>query len=225
MNDVGKTKVTSFMDEMSPEDARRYEQWNKYVEAGISPSDRVRVLEISEKAPKPEYMPDTYTQQEVLDIKPNADEGIFRPDVEDYLSSDYIEAHRRQFDNGAARFQKIYSETYNNGVIGVEGGDNTSFWLSKDHADIIQEVANGNNRIYEALLGFDPGYLGDEPLYRIDVAPEIVEKRGLSIPSGNEIGANDWWRPGGRTYPGDMPEGVMKDVGIEEGDYTWKKVD
>ncbi|HEM3867532.1 TPA: hypothetical protein U1V35_000739 [Streptococcus suis] len=225
LNDVVAPKTTSFMDEMSPEDARRYEQWNKYVEAGISPEDRVRVLEISEKAPKPEYMPDTYTQQEVLDIKPNADEGIFRPDVEDYLSSDYIEAHRRQFENGVAKFQKIYSETYNNGVIGVEGGDNTSFWLSKDHADIIQDVANGNNRIYEAILGFDPGYLGDEPLYRIDVAPEIVEKRGLSIPSGNEIGANDWWRPGGRTYPGDMPEGVMKDVGIEEGDYTWKKVD
>ncbi|QWV87538.1 LXG domain-containing protein [Streptococcus parasuis] len=219
LNDVGKTKVTSFMDEMSPEDARRYEQWNKYVEAGISPEDRVRVLEISDNAPKIEYRPGKNSESILSQIKGERDR------VETYLDSDYIEAHRRQFDNGAARFQKIYSETYNNGVIGVEGGDNTSFWLSKDHADIIQEVANGNNRIYEALLGFDPGYLGDEPLYRIDVAPEIVEKRGLSIPSGNEIGANDWWRPGGRTYPGDMPEGVMKDVGIEEGDYTWKKVD
>ncbi|WP_170243306.1 hypothetical protein [Streptococcus suis] len=219
LNDIGETRATSFMDEMSPEDARRYEQWNKYVEAGISPEDRVRVLEISDNAPKIEYRPGKNSESILSQIKGERDR------VETYLDSDYIEAHRRQFDNGAARFQKIYSETYNNGVIGVEGGDNTSFWLSKDHADIIQEVANGNNRIYEALLGFDPGYLGDEPLYRIDVAPEIVEKRGLSIPSGNEIGANDWWRPGGRTYPGDMPEGVMKDVGIEEGDYTWKKVD
>ncbi|MGV3311737.1 T7SS effector LXG polymorphic toxin [Streptococcus suis] len=219
LNDVVAPKTTSFIDEMSPEDARRYEQWNKYVEAGISPEDRVRVLEISEKAPKVEYQPD-YSSDSILSISKGE-----RPDVNNVFSPEYIEAHKQQFDNGAARFQKIYSETYNNGVIGVEGGDNTSFWLSKDHADIIQEVANGNNRIYEALLGFDPGYLGDEPLYRIDVAPEIVEKRGLSIPSGNEIGANDWWRPGGRTYPGDMPEGVMKDVGIEEGDYTWKKVD
>ncbi|MGV3022905.1 hypothetical protein ACEE60_04525 [Streptococcus suis] len=51
LNDVVAPKTTSLMDEMSPEDARRYEQWNKYVEAGISPEDRVRVLEISEKAP------------------------------------------------------------------------------------------------------------------------------------------------------------------------------
>ncbi|HEL2031961.1 TPA: hypothetical protein U1164_001958 [Streptococcus suis] len=223
LNDVGKTKVTSFMDEMSPEDARRYEQWNKYVEAGISPSDRVRVLEISEKAPKPEYMPDTYTQQEVLDIKPNADEGIFRPDVEDYLSSDYIEAHRRQFENGVAKFQKFQpSESWNNGVVG--GKDGTSFWLSKEHADIIQDVAKGDNRLYETLLGFDEGDLGDGPLYRLDVSPEVVAEKGISIPSGNEAGANEWWRPGGRTYPGDMPEGVMEGISTKDGDHTWNVV-
>ncbi|HEL1761145.1 TPA: hypothetical protein TXT63_000795 [Streptococcus suis] len=223
LNDVGKTKVTSFMDEMSPEDARRYEQWNKYAEAGISPSDRVRVLEISEKAPKPEYMPDTYTQQEVLDIKPNADEGIFRPDVEDYLSSDYIEAHRRQFENGVAKFQKFQpSESWNNGVVG--GKDGTSFWLSKEHADIIQDVAKGDNRLYETLLGFDEGDLGDGPLYRLDVSPEVVAEKGISIPSGNEAGANEWWRPGGRTYPGDMPEGVMEGISTKDGDHTWNVV-
>ncbi|MCQ8263473.1 hypothetical protein [Streptococcus suis] len=40
-NDVGKTKVTSFMDEMSPEDARRYEQWNKLVADGLDPEQRM----------------------------------------------------------------------------------------------------------------------------------------------------------------------------------------
>ncbi|MGQ7394061.1 T7SS effector LXG polymorphic toxin, partial [Streptococcus suis] len=131
LNDVVAPKTTSFIDEMSPEDARRYEQWNKYVEAGISPEDRVRVLEISEKAPKVEYQPD-YSSDSILSISKGE-----RPDVNNVFSPEYIEAHKQQFDNGAARFQKIYSETYNNGVIGVEGGDNTSFWLSKDHADII----------------------------------------------------------------------------------------
>ncbi|HEM3598939.1 TPA: TNT domain-containing protein, partial [Streptococcus suis] len=43
LNDIGETRATSFMDEMSPEDARRYEQWNKYVEAGIEPIDRVKL--------------------------------------------------------------------------------------------------------------------------------------------------------------------------------------
>ncbi|HFI0066043.1 TPA: hypothetical protein ACGORS_002310, partial [Streptococcus suis] len=41
LNDVGKTKVTSFMDEMSPEDARRYEQWNKLVADGLDPEQRM----------------------------------------------------------------------------------------------------------------------------------------------------------------------------------------
>ena len=48
-----------------------------------------------------------------------------------------------------------------------------------------------------------------------------MAQKGISIPSGNEAGANSWWRPGGRTYPGDMPEGVMKNISIKEGDITW----
>ncbi|NMW55841.1 hypothetical protein HKO46_09730, partial [Streptococcus equi subsp. zooepidemicus] len=58
----------------------------------------------------------------------------------------------------------------------------------------------GDNRLYETLLGFDEGYLGDGPLYRLDVSPEVVSEKGISIPSGNEKSANSWWRPGGRTY-------------------------
>ena len=96
--------------------------------------------------------------------------------------------------------------------------------MSKEHADVIQDVAQGDNRLYETLLGFDEGYLGDKPLYRLDVTPEVVSEKGISIPSGNESGANEWWRPGGRTYPGDMPEGVMKDISIKEGDAIWNTV-
>ncbi|VEF08930.1 hypothetical protein [Streptococcus equi] len=99
-----------------------------------------------------------------------------------------------------------------------------SFWVSKDHADVIEDIAKGDNRLYETLLGFDEGYLGDGPLYRLDVSPEVISEKGISIPSGNEKGANSWWRPGGRTYPGDMPEGVMKDISTSKGDHTWHVV-
>lgn len=46
--------------------------------------------------------------------------------------------------------------------------------MSKEHADIIEKVANGDNRLYEIILGFDEGYLGDGTLYRLDVTPEAI---------------------------------------------------
>ncbi|UFR15703.1 LXG domain-containing protein [Streptococcus equi subsp. zooepidemicus] len=220
---VAREKFTTTLAVMSPEDSQRYIQWHKYAKAGLSPSDRIRVLEISEKAPKIEYILDTYTKQDILDIKPNPDKGIFRPDIGDYLTSDYIKAHRHLFDNGAARFQRFQpSESWNNGVVG--GKDGMSFWVSKDHADIIEDIAKGDNRLYETLLGFDEGYLGNDPLYRLDLSPKMVSQKGVSIPSGNESGANEWWRPGGRTYPGNMPECVIKGISTKKGEHTWNVV-
>ena len=218
-----KEKFQKTLIDMEPVDRQRYLQWYKYAEAGISPSDRVRVLEISEKAPKIKMI-DGLDQQSVFkNIEAIDTEITPRPEPEGYLHPDYIEAHKHLFDNGAAKFQKFQpSESWNDGIVG--GNDGTSFWLSKDHADIIQDIARGDNRIYETLLGFDEGYLGDGPLYRLDVTPEVVAEKGISIPSGNEAGANNWWRPGGRTYPGDMPEGVMKDISTKSGDHTWNIV-
>ena len=220
---LAKEKFQKTLMGMEPMDRQRYLQWHKYAEAGISPSDRVRVLEISENAPKIKMI-DGQDQQSVFkNIEVIDTEITPRPEPEGYLHSDYIEAHRHLFDNGATKFQKFQpSESWNGGIVG--GNDGTSFWLSKDHADIIQDIARGDNRIYETLLGFDEGYLGDGPLYRLDVTPEVVAEKGISIPSGNEAGANKWWRPGGRTYPGDMPEGVMKDISTKRGEHTWNIV-
>ncbi|MFH0386052.1 hypothetical protein ACHBHM_11375, partial [Streptococcus sp. A18] len=120
LNDIGETRATSFMDEMSPEDARRYEQWNKYVKAGISPEDRVQVLEISEMAPKIKVV-DGFDKQTIFDDILKIDKDVTpRPNPEEYLHSDYIEAHRRQFDNGAIKIQKFTPEEggFNNGAIG-----------------------------------------------------------------------------------------------------------
>ncbi|WP_254058932.1 hypothetical protein [Streptococcus ruminicola] len=214
---VGKVEdgvSLSFEKLMSAEDAQKYAQWNKYAEAGIEPEGRVKLLEISEKAPKVEYQ-DGWSAEEILsDAKGN------RQPVEDYLTADSIAQHKQQFSNGASRFQVFEPSTsYQDGIIG--GKDGNSFWLPQEHADIIQEVANGDNRRYEIILGFDDGYLGNQPLYRLDASSETVAQKGISIPSGNEDGANSWWRPGGRTYPGDMLEGVMKNISIKEGDITW----
>ena len=183
----------------------------------LTPEERELIFNISKNAPKVEYRPGK-TSKSVLSI-PKED----RPIVEKVYSSEYIKAHKQQFENGAARFQKFQpSENWNGGIVG--GDDGTSFWLSKEHADIIEKVANGDNRLYEIILGLDEGYLGDGPLYRLDVTPEVVAGKGISIPSGNEVGANDWWRPAGRTFPGDIPEGVMEDISTKRGEHTWNIV-
>ena len=183
----------------------------------LTPEERELIFNISKNAPKVEYRPGK-TSKSVLSI-PKED----RPIVEKVYSSEYIKAHKQQFENGAARFQKFQpSENWNGGIVG--GDDGTSFWLSKEHADIIEKVANGDNRLYEIILGLDEGYLEDGPLYRLDVTPEVVAEKGISIPSGREAGANDWWRPTGRTFPGDIPEGVMEDISTKRGEHTWNIV-
>lgn len=183
----------------------------------LTPEERELIFNISKNAPKVEYRPGK-TSKSVLSI-PKED----RPIVEKVYSSEYIKAHKQQFENGADRFQKFQpSENWNGGIVG--GDDGTSFWLSKEHADIIEKVANGDNRLYEIILGLDEGYLEDGPLYRLDVTPEVVAEKGISIPSGREAGANDWWRPTGRTFPGDIPEGVMKDISTKRGEHTWNIV-
>lgn len=183
----------------------------------LTPEERELIFNISKDAPKVEYQPD-YSSNSVLSISKNN-----RPNVENVYTPEYVKAHRQQFKNGASRFQKFQpSENWNGGIVG--GDDGTSFWLSKEHADIIEKVAKGDNRLYEIILGLDEGYLGDGPLYRLDVTPEVVAEKGISIPSGREAGANDWWRPTGRTFPGDIPEGVMKDISTKKGEHTWNIV-
>ncbi|SUN47163.1 membrane protein [Streptococcus equi subsp. equi] len=215
LNELPTSK--SFIDGMSPEDSQRYIQWHKYAKAGLSPSDRIRVLEISEKAPKVEYILDTYTKQDILDIKPNPDKGIFRPDIGDYLTSDYIKAHRRQFDNGAIKIQKFTPQEggFNNGAIG-NPKDHVVFVMPKDVGETLIDVSKGEPRILEDLLGLHLGDLGDSPV-AIDIPKESI--RNLRIPSGNEGSAFEgYWKPGGRTYPGNMPEAVIDEV--PWGDYT-----
>ena len=183
----------------------------------LTPEERKLIFNISKDSPKVKYK-NGVTPKEILEINKGD-----RPNPEDIYNSTYLKMHNQQFKNGASRFQKFQpSESWNGGIVG--GKDGTSFWLSKEHADIIEKVADGDNRLYEIILGLDEGYLEDGPLYRLDVTPEVVAEKGISIPSGREAGANDWWRPTGRTFPGDIPEGVMKDISTKRGEHTWNIV-
>nr|WP_244912668.1 T7SS effector LXG polymorphic toxin [Streptococcus acidominimus] len=215
LNRVSEAKVTSFIDDMSPEDAQRYAQWNKYAEAGISPSDRIRILEISENAPKVEYLPGK-TPDNILVMSKGE-----RPNVERVYSPDYIKAHRQQFEDGAIKFQKFTPEKggFNNGAIG-NPNDHVAFIMSKEAGETILDISKGDPRLLEDLLGLRPGDLGDSPVV-IDIPAENLHN--VRIPSGNEDSAFDgYWKPGGRTYPGNMPEAVVDE--IPWGDFTFRQL-
>ncbi len=128
-----------------------------------------------------------------------------RPDPNTYLSKEYINHHLSQFKDGVTKF-------YAKAPTGTVGPREETFVFPSSYADDMIKQANGDTRVLEQLLGFDPGDLGDAPV-RIDV----LKPHGLRMPTGNERGANPYWIPGGYTSGG-IPEAVIDQV--QPGDYT-----
>ncbi|WP_415897774.1 RHS repeat-associated core domain-containing protein [Neptuniibacter sp. QD57_21] len=146
---------------------------------------------------------DNGTVDEILSI-PKGD----RPAPSTYLTEDYMQAHEKMFQNGVARIQPEAP------TAGSKIGRTETWVMPRSTAlDAISE-ANGNPRKLENLLGMDDGYLGDNP-----VLIDIPSPSGYRIPTGNEFAAyDDYWRPGGFTHPGGLPEAVIDPVLV--GDYT-----
>ena len=78
---------------------------------------------------------------------------------------------------------------------------------------IIQE-SDGDVSQIEIALGFDSGYLGENP-----VIVKFNNVSGLRMPQGNELGADPkYWIPGGYTSGG-IKEAVIDPA--PEGSYTY----
>ncbi|HEL9627668.1 TPA: hypothetical protein U0J71_000764 [Streptococcus suis] len=194
-------------------DAHRIELRNTYEDAGLSTKDINQILEISDNAPKAQYLAGI-SSDEILAI-PKGD----RPSVEDVYSPAFIEAHKQQFENGAIKFQKFtpVEGGFNNGAIGNDK-DHVAFVMPKAAGEAILDISDGDPRLLEVILGLHPGDLGDSPVV-IDIPVDSIHN--LKIPSGNEVSAfDDFWRPGGKTYPGGMPEAVIDEV--PWGEYTFR---
>jgi len=134
------------------------------------------------------------TQKQINDII-NIPKGQ-RPNPSTYLSQEYIDQHLNMFRTGVTKF---YAKT----PTGTVGPPDGTFVFPSSFADDMITQANGDVRMLEQLLGFDPGDLGNNPT-RIDIS----NPRGLRMPSGNERGANDYWLPGGYTSGG-IPEAIV----------------
>lgn len=176
-------------DLMSPEDTAKLNQWNKFRENGL----------------------DINVENDIL----LTNKGL-RPDPSTYLSDKYIKEHLAQFDDGITvlQTQDAYSDhSEKNGFVGIPD-DNTLFVLPKKSFDELLIKANGDVSIIEKSLGFDEGYLRDyENFVRIDV--DNISDLNIRIPSGNEIGANNLWTPGGYTSGG-FPEAVTNTIPLDK---------
>ncbi len=128
-----------------------------------------------------------------------------RPNPSTYLSQEYIDQHLDLFRGGATKF-------YAKAPTGEVGPPDGTFVMPTSIADDLIKQANGDIHILEQLLGLDSGTLGKSPV-RIDIA----HPTGLRMPTGNELGVNSFWLPGGYTSGG-LPEAVVDQ--ILPGQYT-----
>ena len=181
----------------------------------LTPEERELIFNISKNAPKVEYQPD-YSFDSVLSMSKNN-----RPNVEYVYTPEYIKAHRQQFENGAIKFQKFTPEEggYNNGAVGNEK-DHVAFVMPKESGETLIKVTKGDPELLEDILGLHRGDLGSSPV-AIEIPPESI--KNPRIPSGNEESAFDgFWKPGGQTFPGNMPEAVIDEV--PWGEFTIRKL-
>lgn len=135
-----------------------------------------------------------------------------RPLPETYLSTEYINSHLAKFDSGATRF--IRQSQFEK--FGLGNKDGVSFILSKNEADQLLKLSNGDFDVIEHVLALEPGTFKNEKILRIDISNP--NQYNLRIPSGNEAGAkNIYWLPGGK-LPYGLSEAIIDIQKIDPAD-------
>ena len=142
-----------------------------------------------------------------------------RPPPESYLPESYISSHLEKFDQGAAFLvPKNNLDKYGRELIGYS--DDTQFVMPKSTLDDLIKKTGGDISTIEKELGIPSGAWQGKEISRIDVLNP--REHGLRLPSGNEMGTNELWLPGGKTATGQY-EGVLNRV--PKGSYVEKGID
>ncbi len=141
-----------------------------------------------------------------------------RLDPNDYISKEEIRRHIRIFEEeGVAKIISYESldnsKTKYSGYIGPKEGQ---YATSEVIIEKAIKASDGDPRKLEKLLALDEGSLGENPVV---IKPKKISF--LEFPSGNEKGANDYWKPGGYTTGG-IPEVVVNQ--FAPGEYTVKPI-
>ena len=142
-----------------------------------------------------------------------------RPAPETYLKRRYIRRHLKNFKAGASCIvSKELLERHHGDSIGK--ADNSQFIMMKSEMDSVLMRSHGDLSRIEHELGIPAGAWKHRVLVRIDIPKP--KKLKLRMPSGNEIGANVLWLPGGLLPTGykeavidRIPKGKYKATQIE----------
>jgi PAAR domain protein len=157
-----------------------------------------------------------------------------RPAPSTYLSSGYIQQHLAKFEKEGGAFIVVKSW--------IEKGSYKEFpirkfvMLNDDMETIIRKYRQSKDiSIIEKALGYKKGDLQglEDDLYLFKVEGSNFK---FEMPSGNEIGTNDLWIPGGKTSGG-YREAVLinknnsnisiihnKDIDFLKNQFKWEKV-
>ncbi|CAD8096542.1 unnamed protein product [Paramecium sonneborni] len=126
-----------------------------------------------------------------------------RPEPQMIMNKQYIEQHLRAFHDGASLI--IVTAILDNFGRDYVGTKNGLFVVPQYQMDILLKAANGSLQIIEKNLGVPQGRWLFKRLSRIDIPNP--QKFNLRIPSGNEAGINNLWKPGGL-----LPNGMLEAI-------------
>jgi hypothetical protein len=172
-------------------------------------SDQVKIDIVTRKVQK--GYKSGWTKERVLSFeKPN------RPLPETYLTKEYIEDHLKRFKNGVAFFCPENILINNKKLLGRTDG---VYVVPMDEMDALMKETGGDIGKVEIALGIPTGDWASKTMCRIDVVD--VSDLNLRVPSGNELGANNFFTPGGYTAGGQIEAVIDR---IPEGKYKPTKI-
>lgn len=127
-----------------------------------------------------------------------------------YLDWGYLDTRIGAFEGGASYL--LTTTNYQKYVQGkpFAGFPDGQFVAPPSVIDEVLATANGDVAVVEQLLGIPAGsWQGKGGIYRIDIP--AAAKLDLRLPNGGEMGANEYWIPGGYTSGG-APEGFVNQI-------------
>jgi hypothetical protein len=115
-----------------------------------------------------------------------------------YLDAKYISTHLSKFDDGGSYL--VPKSVLDNRGRDLLGRPDGQFIIPKSEMDNLLSKTGGDIGKIEKELGIPEGLWQGQELSRIDIADlSDLNKR---MPTGNEVGANELWIPGGKTPAG-----------------------
>jgi hypothetical protein len=138
-------------------------------------------------------------------LSPDAHQPL--PEPQTYIPTEKIEAHLEGFEDGASYLvPKDVLDTRGRDLLGRPDGQ---FVMRPGQVDDILARTDGDISRIEKELGIPEGRWQGRKLVRIDIAaPRDLDVR---VSSGNEVGANEHWLPGGK-LPTGLDEAVVDQI-------------